>query len=86
MLPVPLKRISVIRMYWNSHKIWKRVDWERLRMFQFVRFQKAADGTFFAAFEPQHNALPLTIEHFKDRFADQKWLIYDMKTPLWFLL
>ena len=60
-------------------KIWKRVDWERLRMFQFVRFQKAADGTFFAAFEPQHNALPLTIEHFKDRFADQKWLIYDMK-------
>lgn len=60
-------------------KIWKRVDYERLRMFQFVRFQKAADGTFFAAFEPQHNVLPLTIEHFKDRFADQKWLIYDMK-------
>ena len=60
-------------------KIWKRVDWERLRMFQFVRFQKAADGTFFAAFEPQHNALPLTIEHFKDRFADQRWLLYDLK-------
>lgn len=60
-------------------KIWKRVDWERLRLLQFVRFQKAADGTFFAAFEPQYNALPLTIDHFKDRFADQKWLIYDMK-------
>lgn len=60
-------------------KVWKRVDWERLRMLQFVRFQKAADGTFFAAFEPEFNALPLTIEHFKDRFADQKWLIYDMK-------
>lgn len=60
-------------------KIWKKVDWERLRMLQFVRFQKAVDGTFFAAFEPQHNALPLTIEHFRDRFADQKWLIYDMK-------
>ena len=65
-------------------KIWKKVDWERLRMLQFVRFQKAADGTFFAAFEPRHNALPLTIEHFRDRFADQKWLIYDM--TLWFLL
>ena len=37
-------------------KIWKKVDWERLRMLQFVRFQKAADGTFFAAFEPRHNA------------------------------
>lgn len=60
-------------------KVWKRVDWERLRMLQFVRFQKAADGTFFAAFEPDYNALPLTIEHFKDRFADQKWLIYDIK-------
>jgi probable DNA metabolism protein len=23
--------------------------------------------------------LPLTIHHFKDRFADQKWLIYDLK-------
>lgn len=60
-------------------KIWKKVDWERLRLLQFVRFQKAADGTFFAAYEPQFNALPLTIEHFKDRFADQKWLIYDLK-------
>ena len=59
-------------------KIWKRVDWERLRMLQFVRFQKAVDGTFFAAFEPQHNALPLTVGHFKDRFADQRWLIYVM--------
>ena len=60
-------------------RMWKRVDWERIRLLQFVRFQKAADGTFFAAFEPQYNALPLTVQHFKDRFADQKWIIYDMK-------
>ena len=60
-------------------KVWKKVNWERLRILQFVRFQKAADGTFFAAIEPQHNALPLTISHFKDRFADQSWLIYDIK-------
>ncbi|WP_455673646.1 TIGR03915 family putative DNA repair protein [Phocaeicola sp.] len=60
-------------------KIWKKVDWERLRLLQFVRFQKAADGTFFAAVEPQFNALPLAIDHFKDRFADQRWLIYDVK-------
>ena len=60
-------------------RMWKRVDWERIRMLQFIRFQKAADGTFFAAFEPQYNALPLTIQHFKDRFADQKWIVYDMK-------
>ena len=59
--------------------IWKKVDGERVHLMQFVRFQKAADGTFFAAFEPQYNALPLTVHHFKDRFADQKWIIYDMK-------
>lgn len=60
-------------------KIWKRVDWERLRMLQFVRFQKAADGTYFAAVEPEKNVLPLITGHFKDRFADQCWLIYDIK-------
>lgn len=60
-------------------KIWKKVDWERIRLLQFVRFQKAVDGTFFAAIEPQYNALPLVIEHFKDRFSDQCWLIYDIK-------
>ena len=40
-------------------QIWKKVDGERVHLMQFVRFQKAADGTFFAAFEPQYNALPL---------------------------
>ena len=60
-------------------RMWKRVDWERLRMLQFIRFQKAADGTFFAAVEPEKNALPLAIDHFKDRFTDQPWLIYDIK-------
>ena len=60
-------------------RMWKRVDWERLRMLQFIHFQKAADGTFFAAVEPEKNALPLAIDHFKDRFADQPWLIYDIK-------
>lgn len=59
-------------------RMWKRVDWERLRLFQFIRFQKAADGTYFAAVEPEKNALPLVVDHFKDRFPDQRWLIYDV--------
>ncbi|ADV43595.1 TIGR03915 family putative DNA repair protein [Bacteroides helcogenes] len=61
-----------------SH-MWKRVDWERIRLLQFVRFQKASDGTFFAAVEPEKNALPLVLDHFRNRFADQRWLIYDIK-------
>jgi probable DNA metabolism protein len=57
----------------------KKVDKERLRVIQFVRFQKAADDIFFAPVSPVFNALPLAIEHFADRFADQKWVIYDLK-------
>ena len=60
-------------------KIWKKVTNERLRVMQFLRFQKAADGTYFAAVEPEKNVLPLITGHFKDRFADQCWLIYDIK-------
>ena len=67
-------------------QIWKKVDGERVHLMQFVRFQKAADGTFFAAFEPQYNALPLTVHHFKDRFADQKWIIYDMNAVMVFIM
>lgn len=60
-------------------KIWKKVGNERMRVIQFFRFQKAADGTFFSAVEPLYNVLPLMIDFLKDRFADQKWLIYDLK-------
>ena len=59
-------------------RMWKRVDWERLRLLQFVRFQKMADGTYFAAVEPEKNALPLVLNHFKDRFSGQRWLRYDI--------
>jgi len=60
-------------------KIWKKVGHEKHRIQQFLRFQKAADGTFFAAMEPMFNALPLAIPFLTDRFADQKWLVYDLK-------
>ena len=40
---------------------------------------KKADGTFFAAVKPIYNVLPLTLPHLKDRFADQCWLLYDLK-------
>ncbi len=60
-------------------QMWKRVNWERTRLMQFIRFQKTADGIYFAAVEPEKNALPLTVGHFKDRFADQRWIIYDLR-------
>ncbi|MDL2247481.1 TIGR03915 family putative DNA repair protein [Bacteroides sp. OttesenSCG-928-J23] len=60
-------------------KIWRKVNYEAMRVVQFTRFQKAVDGTYFAAFEPEYNVFSLCIHHFADRFADQRWLIYDIK-------
>ena len=57
----------------------RRVLHEQLRMKQFIRFQKAKDGTYLAVVAPDHNVLPLITDHFSDRFNDQPWLIYDAK-------
>ena len=57
----------------------RRVLYEQLRMKQFIRFQKAKDGTYLGVVSPDHNVLPLITDHFSDRFNDQPWLIYDTK-------
>ncbi|MCL1821942.1 MAG: TIGR03915 family putative DNA repair protein [Prolixibacteraceae bacterium] len=66
------------------HQIAQKVAHESQYLKQFVRFQKAADDIFFAPVSPRYNALPLTITHFKDRFSDQKWVIYDLKRKFGF--
>ncbi len=38
-----------------------------------------AGATYFAPVSPRYNALPLAIPYFRDRFRDQKWLIYDIR-------
>lgn len=60
-------------------QIARKVSREGHYLKEFIRFQKAADEIFVAIISPLHNALPLVIRHFKDRFADQKWVIYDLK-------
>lgn len=57
----------------------KKVSRERHRMKAFVRFSKSSDGLFFAVIEPDFNVLPLIADFFKKRYADQEWLIYDVK-------
>ena len=57
----------------------RRVLHEQLRMKQFIRFQKAKDGTYLAVVAPDHNVLPIITDHFQDRFNDQPWLIYDAR-------
>lgn len=63
----------------QMQQIARKTGHEEQYIKQFVRFQKAADDIFFAPISPRHNALPLAVSHFKDRFADQKWVIYDIK-------
>lgn len=63
----------------DVHKLARKVAHEQQYLKQFVRFQKAGDGIFFAPVSPIHNALPLVVEHFADRFSDQRWIIYDIK-------
>ncbi|MDL2257460.1 TIGR03915 family putative DNA repair protein [Bacteroidales bacterium OttesenSCG-928-I14] len=58
-------------------KIFKKVQNEKTHIYQFVRFQKTADGMFFSIIEPKYNVLPLCIQFFQDRYADQAWIIYD---------
>ncbi len=62
-----------------TYRLALEVSHEREHLKQFVRLQKAADGTYFAAVTPEHDALPLALDYFTDRFADQRWLLYDRR-------
>lgn len=52
---------------------------EKHRMEAFVRFKLTCDKIYFAEIEPDFNVLPIIAKHFKDRYQDQKWLIFDNK-------
>lgn len=52
---------------------------ESHRMKAFVRFKLTKDNLYYAIVEPDCNVLPLIENHFKNRYADQRWLIYDAK-------
>lgn len=56
----------------------RKVGREKHRMEAFVRFQQTKDNIFFSNIEPDFNVLPLIKKHFQSRYADQKWIIYDL--------
>ena len=45
----------------------------------FVRFREIENNFFYAECYPDFDVLPLIVEHFATRYADQKWIIYDLK-------
>ncbi len=66
---------DVLEVVQNARKV-KR---EAINMMQFVRFQQTKDGLYFCGIEPLYDVLPLVLGHFRSRFADQQWLLYDLK-------
>jgi probable DNA metabolism protein len=64
---------AVLTVFQTAKKVWR----EKHRMEAFVRFQKTADDMFYAIISPDYNVLPLIGKHFTERYADQRWMIYD---------
>ena len=48
-------------------------------MLGMVRFSRMPDGTYFSEIEPKYDILELLIGHFRGRFANERWVIYDSK-------
>lgn len=56
-----------------------RVGHEIHRMHGFIRFRKLKSQIYYAPIEPDYNIVQFLAPHFKARFADQQWIIHDVK-------
>lgn len=65
----------ILKINQLSHKVGR----EKQRMEAFVRFQLTKDEVNFAQIAPDFDVLPLLSKHFRSRYADQQWIIYDSK-------
>lgn len=66
---------AVLTVTQTANKVYR----EKHRMEAFVRFQLTKDGLYYSTVQPDFNVLPLLINHFEKRYADQRWMIYDMQ-------
>lgn len=57
----------------------QKVKKEAMRLLQFVRFQRTRDGMYFCGIEPEYDVIPMVIKPLQLRFADQSWILYDLK-------
>lgn len=60
----------------------RKVTGEAHRFNGFVRFKEIAPLSFYASIEPDHNILPLILNHFTSRFSDQNFIIHDLKREM----
>lgn len=66
---------AVLRLTQISQQVLR----EKHRFEAFVRFQKLLDNTYYASIDPDYNIIPLIASHFTRRYADQAWIIYDLR-------
>lgn len=60
----------------------KQVSYEAHRFTGFVRFKEIGHLTFYSSIAPDHNILPLLINHFTKRFSDEYFIIHDTKREM----
>lgn len=61
------------------YKLAGSVRHEAGNMLGMVRFSKAAGNFYVSRIEPKYDILLLMESHFSNRFAEEKWVIYDAK-------
>ncbi|MBM1107244.1 TIGR03915 family putative DNA repair protein [Aurantibacter crassamenti] len=57
----------------------KNVSREKQRVEAFARFQNTQDHIKFINLEPNFDILPLISKHYRSKYNEQEWLIYDIK-------
>ena len=77
-------KLNILKDFANDNvlqivQLTKSVGREKHRMEAFIRFEQLKDGIYFAKIDPDFDVLTLIIRHFKSRYQDQKWLIYDLR-------
>ncbi len=79
-----MKRTNVLADFGHPavlglQQLLKQISRESHRMTAFVRFELGSDDIYYAQIEPDFDVLPVIAKHFQSRYADQKWLINDLK-------
>ncbi|MFS4456999.1 TIGR03915 family putative DNA repair protein [Maribacter sp. 2304DJ31-5] len=60
-------------------KLMRKVSREKRHMEASIRFRSTKDDVYFANIAPDFDVLPLISKHFRNRYKNQQWLIYDTK-------
>ncbi|HOP73950.1 MAG TPA: TIGR03915 family putative DNA repair protein [Bacillota bacterium] len=66
---------AIYKLYYLRRKVLFEIG----RYHGFVRFQQLPNGIFYSPIEPDYNIVQFLAPHFSARFADQRWMIHDIR-------